>query len=143
MSIEIMPAVNGCINKGKQICYFGEVYQYDADSKRLSTDIIGDEILENMYKRGFLNKEDNETKWNLGDKRNSWRTRALECLTEEMMKDGVAGVEELFKSADKDGSGERELTRDSGKARLASCRSCCFCPSLSGTLIRVPSAVPR
>ncbi|GMI29516.1 hypothetical protein TeGR_g246 [Tetraparma gracilis] len=106
MSVEIMPAVNGCINKGKQICYFGEVYQYDADSKRLSTDIIGDEILENMYKRGFLNKEDNETKWNLGDKRNSWRTRALECLTEEMMKDGVAGVEELFKSADKDGSGE-------------------------------------
>ena len=55
------------ISTAKKICFVGEVFQYDPTSRRLTEDSISEEILDNMYKKGFLNKEDNEKKLNLND----------------------------------------------------------------------------
>lgn len=67
----------------------------------------------NMYKRGFLDKSENETKWNLNDKKQRWRMYATRCLRKIFDKDGLKGIETLFKTADLDGSGEL----DAGEVR--------------------------
>ncbi|GMI07512.1 hypothetical protein TrRE_jg3493 [Triparma retinervis] len=106
MTLDVMNAVNFVVKRSKQICFFGEVYQYDTEAKRLVEDDICQEILENMYKRGFLDRSENETKWNLNDKKQRWRMYATRCLRKIFDKDGIKGIETLFKTADLDGSGE-------------------------------------
>jgi len=61
------------------------------------------------HAQGFLSKDNNETQWNLNDGSQKWRTNAMHALSEDFLHMGSAGVEKLFLSADKDGSGELDM----------------------------------
>ena len=69
------------------------------------------EILEQMYRKGVMKKHENETKWNLNSDSQRWRSTAMHALTQAFHDIGIEGVRHQFAQADRNGSGDLEVSR--------------------------------